>query len=63
MPLPNEVLVEVRANLAAAEKALKETDAAIREAFTAGVDVTELQKRAKTLREQIMQMKSVYGAK
>lgn len=62
-PLPVEVQAKVREQLKGAEATLKEVNADINEARTAGIDVTELAKEAATLKSRISQLKAVYGGK
>lgn len=63
MPLPIEVLTEVRENIKAAEQALTGLVTEINKARTAGLDVTEQQKEMEELKKQIRQLKAVYGGK
>lgn len=61
MALPPEVLKKIKDDLRTAETALKEVEPEIQRALTAGLDVTDLLKKARSLREQIDKMKLVYG--
>jgi len=63
MPLPIEVLAEVRENIKTAEQALTGLTAEINKARTAGLDVTEQQKEMEELKKQIRQLKAVYGGR
>jgi hypothetical protein len=60
-PLPVEVLAQVRENIKLADAQLKELNKHISDARLAGIDVTEQQKEAEALANQIRQMKAVYG--
>jgi hypothetical protein len=62
MPLPAKVLSDIRTNLANAEKTLKELDEHLADAKRAGIDVAEQIKKADATRQQIAQMRMVYGA-
>lgn len=63
MPLPTEVLAQIRGQLKEGEARLKELVAEINEARTAGVDVTEYAKEAEQLKRSLSQLKAVYGGK
>jgi len=63
MPLPIEILSEVRENIKAAEQALVGLTTEINKARTAGIDVTEQVKELEELKKQIRQLKSVYGGR
>lgn len=63
MPLPTEVLAQIRAQLKEGEARLKELTAEINEARTAGVDVTEYAKEAEQLKRSLSQLKAVYGGR
>ena len=62
-PLPVEVLERIRGQLKEGEVRLKELNAEINEARTAGIDVTDFAKEAEQLKRSISQLKAVYGGK
>jgi hypothetical protein len=62
MPLPPEVLRNVRAKIAEAEKGHAALIEHLAEAKLAGIDVSEQQKQADELAKQIRQMKMLYGS-
>jgi hypothetical protein len=59
--LPPEVIAEIKQNIANAEASHKLAMAAINEAHSAGIDVTDARARADALKTQISQLKAVYG--
>ena len=61
MPLPPEVLAQVRENIKLATAQLAELKKHIAEARLAGIDVTDHQKESEDLEKQIRQLKAVYG--
>jgi ABC-type Na+ transport system ATPase subunit NatA len=59
--LPVEVLAQVRENIKLAETQIKDAEKAVVDARIAGIDVTEQSKELESLKQQVRQMKAVYG--
>ena len=60
MPLTTEQLVEIKAGLDKAEKAIKDASADIVIARRAGIDVVDMDKELKDVKERIRRMRAVY---
>jgi len=61
MPIPAETLAQIRQNIKDAETALKEMELEVNKARTAGLDVIQETKDMEALKQQIRQLKAVYG--
>lgn len=60
MPLTKEQLAQIHANIDTAERALKDAMADIATAKRAGIDVVDMEKQVKELRDRVRKMKAVY---
>lgn len=60
MPLTPKQLEEVKSNIDRADKALKDATADISIAKRAGIDVTDMEKELREVKERLRRMKAVY---
>jgi len=60
MPLKKEELADIKVNLDKAERAIKDATVDIATARRAGIDVADMEKELKEVKERVRRMKAVY---
>ena len=61
MALPQEVLKQIKENVALAEKQIKEIEPEIEKAMLAGIDVSDQRKKVTELKTQVAKLKTQYS--
>lgn len=60
MPLTKEQLVGIKQNLDKADRAIKDATADVATARRAGIDVADMEKELKEVKDRLRRMKAVY---